>query len=172
MKHPWAVRREKFDLTQNEVALTIKVNRQTVIRLEQSLFHQPSIEVLTAFSSLYSTPIGELVEEYNEYVQFQRGAFAGKYPDFKQMRNYSGLEHPLVSYRESIDLSRLGFCRGLCLDYYPIVQYEANKQRGLPLELKLACEDMKWDWSILEEEVVLWRQSGRADRWAEQNDDL
>jgi DNA-binding XRE family transcriptional regulator len=172
MRHPWATRREQAGFTQENVSLELKVNRQTVIRLEQSLFHQPSVEVLTKLGELYAAPVGDLIEEYNEYVKEQRGEFAGRHPDFSVMVNYSGLKHPLVAYRESLGLSRMGLCRGLCLDYYPLFQYEANKQRGLPLELKRACEDMKWDWTKLDREVVLWRLSGRANKLADQDDEL
>lgn len=164
MRHPWATRRERIGLTQELVAFELNVNRQTVIRLEQSLFHQPSEEVLTKLGEIYAAPIGELIEEYNTFVKTKRGEFAGRYPNFHQLNNYTGFEHPLVAYRESIDLTRLGFCRALCLDYGPISDYENNKQRGIPLELIRACSDMMWDYAPLEEQVVLWRQSGRADK--------
>lgn len=166
MRHPWVTRREGLMLTQLEVANYLQLNRQSVIRLEQGLFHSPSVEVLVGLGALYSAPVGDLIREYDDFVKATRETFAGRYPDFRFLRNYSGLTHPLVAYRESNDLTRMGLCRGLCLDYGPVADYEYNKQRGIPLELKRACEDIKWDWSILEEEVVLWRQSGRADKRA------
>lgn len=163
MRHPWATRRERAGFTQDSVAGLLGVNRQTVIRLEQSLFHAPSVEVLVKLGEYYSVPIGDLIEEYNEYVQFQRGVFAGKYPNFSMLNNYQGVEHPLVSYRLSLDLTRLAFCRELCLDYGPVSDYERNIQRGIPLELIRACSDMYWDYAPLESAVAEWRSSGRAD---------
>jgi len=164
MRHPWATRRERAGYTQESVSLELNVNRQTVIRLEQGLFHQPSEEVLVKLGELYDVPLGVLIEEYNEYVQNQRVVFAGKYSDFRILNNYQGREHPLVSYREALDLSRLAFCRALCLDYGPIADYETNKQRSIPLELIRASNDMMWDYAPLESAVAEWRSSGRADK--------
>lgn len=161
--HPWARRRTQLGLTQDAVAATLHVNRQTVIRLEQGLFHQPSEDVLVKLGILYATPIGDLIRGYNEYVMTQRGEFAGMYPDFRVLNNYQGFEHPLISYRLSLGLSRLAFCRALCLDYGPVADYETNKQRGIPLELIRACSDMNWDYAPLESAVAEWRSSGRAD---------
>lgn len=165
MRHPWVVHRERKVLTQEAIASELNVNRQTVIRLEQSLFHSPSDEVLEALSRIYGVSQLELRLEYDEYKMYQRALFKSDHKSFwLALAGYEGAEHPLVWYREQYELSRLAFCRALCLDYSPVADYEANKQRSIPLELMLACNEMSWDYLPLEKAVSDWRLKGHADK--------
>lgn len=168
MIHPWTTRRKAAGITQLEMADLLGVSRHMVIRLEQSLYHEPSAMILGNLETVLNENGQILRREYLEYVQDMRTLFKVDHLNFKDFfRNgYSGTTHPLVYYRLSYDLSRMGFCKGLCLDYGPITDYEHNKQRGLPLELKLASESIGWEYVDLEEAVTIWRADGRADRLA------
>lgn len=159
--HPWARIREDRCLTQLEVSSILNVTRQTVIRLEQSLFHSPSEVILKELSCLYEVSEQELIEEYNEYVQQTREKFGEKYPNFNMLHSYNGNQHPLVYYREEVDLTRMGLCKGLCLDYGPVADFEYNKQRAIPEGLIVACQDIGWDYGILEKAVKRWRVKWR-----------
>lgn len=164
--HPWSVIRRDLKLTQLEVAKKLNVDRQTVIRLEQGLFHAPSEEVLERLAELYDTDPQELLNDYWDYVTRTRQEFMEKYPSFSDiLRNpYVSKEHPLVLYRELNGLTRMGLCKGLCLDYAPVADYEYNKQRSVPESLVKACQEIGWDCEILNKAVADWRILGYADK--------
>ena len=155
MTHPWAQIREDRCLTQLEVAGHLKVTRQTVIRLEQGLFHAPSSEVLKELEDLYG--VNDLLESYSEYVKNTREDFREQYSDFSRLKTYLAPAHPLESWRLDQRLSRMGLCKGLCLDYGPVADYEYNKQRATPESLSVACKEIGWDLAPLEEAVKRWR---------------
>lgn len=171
MSHPWVKHRSRVGFTQLEVAEYLMVTRQYVIRLEQSLFHEPPGDILLMLAQLYTISPGELAAEYGAFVKTQREEFRSEYQSFKEVltEDYRGLVHPLKYYRESQSLSRMAFCKGLCLDYGPISDYETNKQRAIPMIIKLAAEEVNWNYEPLELAVKNWRRDGRADRGPKQN---
>lgn len=162
MMHPWAKMRRKRNLTQVEVGNILGMDRLSVIRYEQGMFGHLSDSLIDSLSDLYKEDADLLILEYRGYQRLTRLAFAEQYPDWKFVRGYTGLDHPLIYYRNNIGLSRNALCKGLCLDYGPVSEYEANKQRSLPLSIKVASEDMRWDWTILDSAVSEWRSSGRS----------
>jgi hypothetical protein len=103
---------------------------------------------------------------YYDYVRSTREEFAKSHNSFAVLvpTLVINRKHPLVLYRENYELSRMGLCKGLCLHYDPITEYEANKQREVPEQLKEACEEMKWDWQPLADAVAVWRRLGYADK--------
>ncbi len=169
ISHPWARYRRNMGLTQSSVADRVGVTRHYIIRLEQSLFWHPSDSLLVRLSILYDIELGEFEESYYRYVRDTREEFARTHSSFEALFG-SGLrslvwdKHPLVIYRERHGLSRMGLCKGLCLHYDPVSEYEANKQRDIPAQLVEACDDIKWDYQPLVSAVAEWRISGRADR--------
>lgn len=165
MEHPFVVFRSLRDLTQDNLAEKLGVTRHYYLRLEQGLYHEIPERILTQLSDEFGTSKAELSAAYREFQKEQRYSFKAANESFKSvLKNYSGLAHPLVYYRSEMLLTRMGLCKGLCLHYDGVTQYEANKQRGVPLDLKLACSDIYWDYTYLETAVAEWRQSGRADR--------
>jgi transcriptional regulator with XRE-family HTH domain len=164
--HPWSVIRRDLALTQLEIARALNVDRQTVIRLEQGLFHSPSSEVLEKLSGIYETDPQELLNDYWDYVTRTRQEFMEKYPDFAAVLSdpYTHKEHPLVLYREVNSLTRMGLCKGLCLDYAPVADFEYNRQRSIPESLLKACREIGWDCTVLEKAVADWRILGHADK--------
>lgn len=170
--HPWAKYRSNAGFTQSEVASYLSVSRHYVIRLEQSLFWRPPSEILIKLGELYGIELGAFEESYYSFVRLKREEFGGAHLAFEQVfsdwdmydsEGYKGRKHPLVFYREAYELSRMGLCKGLCLHYDPISEWEMNKQRGIPDQLKEACEEIKWDWTPLATAVADWRRRGRAD---------
>lgn len=155
--HPWAKIREDLNMTQLEVADALNVTRQTVIRLEQGLFHAPSKEVLEELADLYSLEEVDLLGEYEDYVRETRLAFTEHHPNFEGLWVYTGKEHPLEAWRLMQGLSRMGFCKGLCLDYGPVADFEYNKQRATPEALILASKAIGWSLDPLERAVKEWR---------------
>jgi hypothetical protein len=111
---------------------------------------------------------------YYDYVRETREEFAKTHQSFVAVLgrefgylgslDYTGRLHPLVHYRDAYEMSRMGLCKGLCLHYDPITEYEGNNQRDVPEQLKEACEEMKWDWQPLARAVADWRKNGYADR--------
>lgn len=163
--HPWAKRRSRAGYTQLEVAEYLNVTRQYVIRLEQSLFHEPPDNIVMELAGFYTTSPAELIAEYRAFVTERRAEFRQKHQSFKAvLGDYKGLQHPLVYYREINDLSRMAFCKGLCLDYGPVSDYETNKQRSMPMIIKLAAQEIYWSYEPLELAVAEWRKDGRADK--------
>ncbi len=147
ISHPWARYRRNMGLTQSSVADRVGVTRHYIIRLEQSLFWHPPDSLLVRLAILYDIELGEFE------ALFGSG-----------LRSLVWDKHPLVIYRERHGLSRMGLCKGLCLHYDPVSEYEANKQRDIPAQLVEACDDIKWDYQPLVSAVAEWRISGRADR--------
>jgi transcriptional regulator with XRE-family HTH domain len=174
MKHPWALRRIAVNKTQMDIADLLNVSRQTVIRLEQSLFHTVTVDNLNRLSLVFNSDPSELMSEYRSYITETRSEFRGRFPSFKEVlgsggKGYTGSHHPLVYYREFNHLSRMQLCKGLCLDYGPVSEYEANRQRGLPVIIKLAAQEIYWDYAPLESAVSEWRSDGRADADTKRN---
>lgn len=159
--HPWAQIREDRCLTQLEVSKHLKVTRQTVIRLEQGLFHSPSETVLNELADLYETSKGEMLEDYYIYVRVTRTEFGDRYSNFDSLKTYLAPAHPLESWRLDQELSRMGLCKGLCLDYGPVADFEYNRQRAIPEGLILAAKQINWDLEPLEDAVKRWRVKWR-----------
>ena len=163
--HPWTQIRKANNLTQISVAEKLGVTRFMVGKLEQSQFDHPPKELLSGLAQIYNTTEQSLLESWGVYVRETRDSFALRHHSFSEVFNngYSGINHPLVHYREVESLSRYALCRGLCLHYDPISDYEQNRQRTTPEGLVKACEYLKWDINPLEEQVYEWKRSGRAD---------
>lgn len=160
MKHPWARFRLNKGLTQLDVAELIGVERLSIIRYEQGMYKNPGH--VRELAELYQKPAEELEEVYHQYQQTTRENFRDKYWNWNVLRDYGGQKHPLVHYREVSVLTRNELCKGLCLDYGPISEYEMNKQRTIPEVIRAASDAISWDWTVLEEAVLEWRASGRA----------
>ena len=165
MRHPWAKMRRDVNLTQMEVAALLNIERLSIIRYEQGMFGHLSDDLVDSLSQIYKIDQDLLIMEYRGFQRLKRLEFAGEHKRWRDiLRGYEGLKHPLVFYREVYDLSRNQLCKQLCLDYGPISRYEANKQREIPLALKIASEDMHWDYTGLESAVLEWRSSGRSSK--------
>jgi DNA-binding XRE family transcriptional regulator len=162
MLHPWAKMRRDVNLTQARVATELNIDRLSVIRYEQGMFGHLSDELVDSLATLYRTDPDLLVLEYRGYQRLKRLEFKERYLSWRYLSGYMGLPHPLIYYRDANDLSRNGLCKGLCLDYGPVSNYEANKQRSIPEIIKIASDDMGWDWTYLESAVLEWRSSGRS----------
>lgn len=167
-KHPWARYRELAGFTQESAAASLGVTRHYVIRLEQSLFWHPPDSLLVKLGMLYGCDLDEFEMGYYNYVREQREVFAKthkSFGEFFQSESYKvGRLHPLASYRRQYELSRMGLCKALCLHYDPISDYEHNKHRDVPEQLKNACDEMNWDWSYIATAVAKWRSLGYADK--------
>lgn len=163
MRHHWSTLRRAAQLTQAQVASELGVERLTIIRYEQGMFGHLSSEILDRLSDLYNTDQEVLLVEYQLYQHAQRTVFATEHSNWRFiLRKYSGRMHPLEYYRNYYDLSRNGLCKGLCLDYGPISDYEKNTQRSIPDIIKRASEQISWDWTYLESAVLEWRADGRS----------
>lgn len=162
--HPWTQIRKANNLTQISVAEKLGVTRFMLGKLEQSQFDHPPQELLTGLAEIYNTTEKSLLESWDLYVRETRDLFASRHRSFTEVLiAYRGFNHPLVHYRETQNLSRYALCKGLCLHYDPISDYEQNRQRTTPEGLVKACEYLKWDIKPLEESVYEWKRSGRAD---------
>lgn len=165
MLHPWAKMRRAVNLTQADVASILGIERLSVIRYEQGVFGHLSDELIDSISEIYKVDQDLLVMEYRGFQREHRLEFKATHASWQEiLKDYEGLKHPLIKYREYYSLSRNGLCKGLCLDYGPISSYEANKQRSVPAIIVQASEDIGWDWAYLESAVSEWRSSGRSSR--------
>lgn len=157
--------RREVNLTQAEVGNLLSIERLSIIRYEQGMFGHLSDELVDRLSQLYRVEPGLLIMEYRGYQRESRLEFASEHTNWREaLRGYTGYTHPLVYYRNGYELSRNQLCKQLCLDYGPISKYEANKARTLPAALRIASEDMRWDYTGLESAVIEWRASGRSSR--------
>jgi transcriptional regulator with XRE-family HTH domain len=165
--HPWGRYREQAGFTQSEVAELTGNTRHYIIRLEQGLFWHPPDSLLVRLAGLYKIDLATFEASYYEYVHETRLKFSKEYSPFALFFEHDldnvDRRHPLVTYREYYGLSRAGLCKGLCLHYGLISDYEANKQRDLPEQLQEACDEIKWGTTALVNAVAEWRKSGRAD---------
>jgi transcriptional regulator with XRE-family HTH domain len=167
LTHPWSSRRKELGLTQAALGKELFVSRHMVIRLEQSLFAEPPPGLLNRLGLVFDEDCTELLREYHSYVRLTRRLFATKNQSFKVvfggLEGYEGLtpylqeQHPLEFYRETQSLSRIGFCKGLCLHQDPINDYEKNRQRDLPAQLYEACSFIGWNIEPLTLAVKDWR---------------
>lgn len=166
-QHPWAKFRRAAGFTQEEAADRIGVTRRYMIMLEQSLYWHPPDSTMIKLAGLYQIELGTFEMAYYEFVRTKREEFAKTHESFK--KHYESKErvfskiHPLVEYRTFYELTRMGFCKALCLHYDPISEYEHNKQRHVPDQLKAAFEEINWDWTTLGDAVSQWRRLGYAD---------
>lgn len=161
--HPWARFRRDVNMTQAAVGATLNIDRLSVIRYEQGMFGHLSDELVDQLTELYKVDPDLLIMEYRGYQRLTRLEFKEHHQPWQVLTGYTGRKHPLIYYRLNVaNLSRNGLCKGLCLDYGPVSNYEANKARSLPVSLKIASEDMGWDWAYLEGAVSEWRSSGRS----------
>lgn len=155
--------RREVNLTQAEVGNLLSIERLSIIRYEQGMFGHLSDELLDSLSQIYKVDQDLLIMEYRGYQRESRLEFAAQHTNWREaLRGYEGYTHPLIYYREAYELSRNQLCKHLCLDYGPISKYEANVQRALPEALRIASEDMRWDYTGLESAVIEWRASGRS----------
>jgi hypothetical protein len=155
--------RRDVNLTQVEVANIIGVERLSIIRYEQGMFGHLSDEIVDQLGLLYRVDQDLLVMEYRGYQRLKRIQFKEDHRSWREvLTGYGGLKHPLIAYRDTYNLSRNALCKALCLDYGPISAYEANKQRTIPEIIRIASEDIYWDYTALESAVLEWRASGRS----------
>lgn len=163
MRHHWSTLRRAAELTQAQVASELGVERLTIIRYEQGMFGHVSQEILDRLSDLYRTEQETLLVEYQLYQVTQRQIWTIDHKPWRDvLYKYEGLKHPLEAYRNFYGISRNHLCKGLCLDYGPISDYEKNTQRSIPDIIKRASEQIKWDWAYLESTVLEWRADGRS----------
>lgn len=163
MSHPWARFRRAANMTQQEVANHLNIDRLSVLRYEQGMFGHLSDELLSSLSQIFKQDETLLLMEYRGYQREQRQEFATTHLAWKYLLSkYDGKLHPLVYYRNYYELSRNALCKGLCLDYGPVSNYERNVQRAIPDAIKIASEDIRWDYTGLESAVLEWRASGRS----------
>jgi len=163
--HTWASYRVAAGYTQAEIAATIGVSRHMIVRLEQALFTEPPRRFLDQLGWYYGVSTKDLISSYHQLVKNKRETFANEYQSFKEvLSGYAGYTNPLVFYRESQGLSRIGFCKRICVHPDPIRDYENNDQRGVPQQLRVACNAIEWDYAPLEDAVTTWRISGRYRR--------
>ena len=161
--HPWAKFRRAANMTQQQVANHLNIDRLSVLRYEQGMFGHLSDELLSSLSQIFKQDEALLVMEYRGYQREQRLAFAEEHLAWRAvLKDYQGKLHPLIYYRNYYELSRNALCKGLCLDYGPVSNYEMNKQRTIPAALVQASEDIRWDYTGLESAVLEWRASGRS----------
>jgi transcriptional regulator with XRE-family HTH domain len=159
--------RDRVHITQAELAEHLGVTRHYYIRLEQGLYHEIPDGILAELAKWFGVTEAEISGTYRTFQKVTREQFRESHLSFKKvLLKYNGLSHPLTYYREHERLTRMGLCKGLCLHYDGVTQYEANKQRGVPLDIRIACNDIYWDYTYLETAVAEWRISGRADRAA------
>lgn len=163
--HTWSSYRVAAGYTQQSIADKVGVSRHMIVRLEQCLFTEPPRRFLDQLGYYYNVPVSDLIKAYHGLVAEKRELFKNEYMSFKEvLRGYEGYTNPLVYYREVQKLSRIGFCKKLCLHPDPIRDYEINDQRGVPQQLRVACNDISWDYGYLESAVSEWRISGRYKR--------
>lgn len=161
MKDTLASLRRSKNLTQIEVAGVLGITRHMLMRIEQGIY--TDLVHYEELANIYEMEVEELQKLYRKQVQNTRDQFALKYPDFKTvLKDYSGTIMPLTFYRNTLQLTQIGFCKGLCVHPDPIRDYELNEQRGIPMQLVIACNSVSWDYGALESAVVDWRISGRA----------
>lgn len=164
--HPWGRYREIAGYTQEEVADLTGNTRHYIIRLEQSLFWHPPDSLLVKLAGLYKIDLSTFEESYYQYVRETRERFAKEYVTLERFCTTfypsNDLRHPLEAYRGFVGLSRAGLCKGLCLHYGLVTDYEHNKQREIPEQLQEACDEIKWDTAPLISAVQDWRRSGRS----------
>lgn len=163
MRHPWAKFRRAANLTQQQVGTMLNIDRLSVIRYEQGMFGHLSDALIDSLSRIYKIDQDLLIMEYRGYQRETRLEFAANHANWRIiLSGYVGTTHPLIHYRLFYGLSRNALCKGLCLDYGPVSNYEANKARAIPAALVQASEDMHWDYTGLESAVIEWRASGRS----------
>jgi transcriptional regulator with XRE-family HTH domain len=163
--HTWASYRVNSGYTQQGIADKIGVSRHMIMRLEQGLFAEPPRRFLDLLGFYYDVPTSDLIKSYHALVKHKRETYSVEYRSFSDvLKGYIGFTNPLVYYREVQNLSRIGFCKRMCLHPDPIRDYEINMQRGIPLQLINACNSIQWDYAPLESAVTEWRISGRYRR--------
>lgn len=155
--HPWAFRRKSLRITQLGLAVQLDVTRHMVLRLEQGLFPHPPSNLLVKLGVLWKVDTSVLRQEYSDYQHNSRKHFRDNYTNFDHLWNYEGETHPLQYWREEQELSRIGFCKGLCLHESGINDYEKNKMRHIPVQLTEALEEINWDPLSLTTAVSTWR---------------
>ena len=148
--------------TQVFVADRLNIGRQMLMRMEQGLY--TDLPHSAQLGRIYDVTEDEILRLYKEHVARTRERFSLKYPSFRDvLSGYSGAIMPLTYYRNHLQLTQIGFCKGLCVHPDPIRDYELNQQRGIPAQLIIACNAISWDYGALESAVVEWRVEGRAD---------
>lgn len=163
--HSWASYRVAAGYTQQSIADKIGVSRHMIVRLEQSLFPDPPRRFVDELGYWYDVPSSDMMKSYHSLVKDKRAQFKENYSSFSNiLHGYKGIANPLVYYREQQNLSRIGFCKRICVHPDPIRDYEINDQRGVPQQLIIACNEMGWDYAPLESAVTEWRISGRYAR--------
>lgn len=171
--HPWAKYRQAAGFTQAEIASRLNVSRHYLLRLERSLFSDPPRLTTVQLALWYGIELSTFEESYYQYVRTTREEFASNHVEPEIIFNDEGhydnegyflKVHPLVAYRVYYDLSRMAFCTGLCLHYDTVTEFEKNKIRALPDQIKEAFAEINWSWIALGTAVADWRRRGNADK--------
>lgn len=162
MTHKWILYRRRTGLSQERLAELLDVSRHYVIRLEQGIYRRPSKETLAKLASILRVTEAQLLSDYFEFQREKRKEFAEKFENFNSLTAYSGTKHPLVYWRETQGLSRIGLCKELCIHQDSLRDYELQLQTHIPEQLEEALNQINWPIETLVNAVREWKLSGRA----------
>lgn len=95
-----------------------------------------------------------VTQHYHEFVSQQRAAFSAKH---KKHFTLEGLgvptrtQSPVEHFRRTLGLSRLGFCKSLCVQPGVLYRVEHGKSRSLPQQVRDALREVGMADSLIEE---------------------
>lgn len=162
LEHPWAEIRKSKGMSQASLAASLDVSKEHVGRVEQGVFRKAPAEIITYLSVTFNINYTYLEESYYEYQLNTRKLFAEKYQSYMDVRP-TDWSNPIEAYYKSQGLSRVGLCKGWCVHPASLADYQKNRQRNAPADVKRAFKVMSginngWDIEQLEIDMDKWRK--------------
>lgn len=136
--------RTKHNLTQRALAEQAGISPTALLRYEQGLYENVSEKILDVLVDIDDSALAQNLNALYTIWRNEHREEAAKYFQPLPHLVVIGDEHPFVTFRRTITMravgkdSRIAFCILLALHPSVVLDYEANKQAGMPHMIKAA----------------------------------
>lgn len=137
----------------NDIAKDAGVHWQGWYLTENGVYAHIPPKILDHLCSLGESS-NVLAQEYAAFISTQRAAFKEKYERHFTLeglgvptRNRSPVEH----FRRTLHLSRLGFCKALCVQPGVLYRMEHGQSRSLPQQVRDALREVGMADTLIQE---------------------
>jgi len=151
-KNPVRVARKANNLTLQRFAEKCKVTLNAVYMQECGLYPYILPKILQVLVNELKQHYYSLTDEYNEFVKETRYNFYDKYGPFHYREiEVDATKSPLTVFRESLKLSKMAFCKNICIQPSILNKVERGIAQTIPEAIQCALLDIGFDMEACEE---------------------
>jgi hypothetical protein len=162
--NPISVIRSNEVQSLRQFARKVKCNFQLLYLTEKGCYVTIPRSILCYCTEVLGYPSMPLQTSYEEFQRSQRETF-GSFFRFAYLDNTACLgsldRNPILAFREHLSLSRVAFCKGLCLPPSVLYKLENSLLRTLPYSVEVALDQALFPVELIGELAERVEEYGR-----------